>query len=435
MKNVNFNNTIFKILALYIITSGFFLTIFFITFYQKEASYIRLNQLTHMYTHHNYILQNIIESRHNQIPIENIDFSSISNKLNTSFAIIVDNQIIFSNLSFDAFDILNQLKKNNFIYSKNQKLFMDFLRIRNLDTYIDSSDIKRPKHYFKFLRHQNIHIIIETNDLGFQKEQYSKDNYNNTKINDFSNELWKLKLKTIFYTLICITLLAIVAYVLILLVFKNIKEQFNALNDFIKDTTHEINTPLSVILASVKKFDNTNLSQSNIKKLNHIKLASKNLNHIYQNLIALNFFIQKNNVKENINLKELIEQRLEYFEILIVQKNLILEKDLSEQFFYANKEEIQILFDNLLSNAIKYTSAFKKIYISLSEKTLSIKDEGQGMNQKEISQIFIRYKRFNKDQGGFGIGLNLVKQIADKNNIHIKIISEENKGSEIILSW
>ncbi|AJD01032.1 two-component sensor histidine kinase [Campylobacter lari] len=435
MKSENFNNTIFKILALYIITSGFFLTIFFITFYQKEASYIRLNQLTHIYTHHNYILQNIIESRHNQIPLEKINFTDISNKLNTSFAIIIDNQVIFSNLSFNAFGILNQLKKNDFIYTKNQKLFIDFLRVRNLDAYIDSDNIKKPRHYFKFLRHKNIHIIIETNDLGFQKEQYSKDNYNNININDFSKELWKLKLKTIFYTLICITLLAIIAYMLILLVFKNIKEQFNALNDFIKDTTHEINTPLSVILASVKKFDDTNLNQNNIKKLNHIKLASKNLNHIYQNLIALNFFIQKDNIKENINLKELIEQRIEYFEILTTQKNLILETNLSEQFFYANKEEIQILFDNLLSNAIKYTNSFKKIYISLNKNALIVKDEGQGMSQKEMAQIFTRYKRFNQDHGGFGIGLNLVKQIADKNNINIKILSEKNKGSEFILSW
>lgn len=435
MKSENFNNTIFKILTLYIITSGVFLALFFITFYQKEASYIRLNQLTHMYTHHNYILQNIIESKHNQIPLEKINFTEISNKLNTSFAIIADKKIIFSNLSFEALGILNQLEKNDFIYNKNKKLFIEFLRIRNLDTYIDRSYIKKPRHYFKFLKYRNIHIIMETDDLGFKKEQYRQDNYNNININDFSNELWKLKLKTIFYTLICILILAIIAYILISLVFKNIEEQFKALNDFIKDTTHEINTPLSVILASIKKFDDNSLTPNNAKKLNHIKLASKNLNHIYQNLIALNFFIQKENTKEDINLKELLEQRLEYFDTLISQKNLTIEKELLEQNFYANKEEIQILIDNLLSNAIKYTNTHKKIYIYLKEKTLSIKDEGQGMSQNEMAQIFTRYKRFNQDQGGFGIGLNLVKQIADKNNINIKVLSKENKGSEFILSW
>ncbi|HEC1751333.1 TPA: HAMP domain-containing histidine kinase [Campylobacter lari] len=435
MKSENFNNTIFKILALYIITSGVFLTIFFITFYQKEANYIRLNQITHSYTHYNYILQNIIEARHDRTYLNQEDFSYISKRLNTQFAIIANNQVIFSNLTFDALKILTQLKKNDFIYNENKRLFIDFSRIRNLNTYIDTSNLKKPKHHSHFLRHKNIHIIIETDDLGFKKEQYRKDNYNNLDINDFSHELWKLKLKTIFYTLICILLLAIIAYILILLVFKNIKEQFKALNDFIKDTTHEINTPLSVILASIKKFDDTNLNPNNIKKLNHIKLASKNLNHIYQNLIALNFFLQKENFKEDINLKELLEQRLEYFETLIAQKNLIIEKNLLEQNFYANKEEMQILIDNLLSNAIKYTNAHKKIYIYLKEKTLSIKDEGQGMSTKEIAQIFTRYKRFNQDQGGFGIGLNLVKQIADKNNINIKVLSKENEGSEFILSW
>ncbi|MCR8682974.1 sensor histidine kinase [Campylobacter sp. LMG 17559] len=435
MKSENFNNTIFKILALYIITSGVFLTIFFITFYQKEANYIRLNQITHSYTHYNYILQNIIEARHDRTYLNQEDFSYISKRLNTQFTIIANNQVIFSNLTFDALKILTQLKKNDFIYNENKRLFIDFSRIRNLNTYIDTSNLKKPKHHSHFLRHKNIHIIIETDDLGFKKEQYRKDNYNNLDINDFADELWKLKLKTIFYTLICILLLAMVAYILILLVFKNIKEQFKALNDFIKDTTHEINTPLSVILASIKKFDDTNLNPNNIKKLNHIKLASKNLNHIYQNLIALNFFLQKENTKEDINLKELLEQRLEYFETLIAQKNLIIEKNLLEQNFYANKEEMQILIDNLLSNAIKYTNAHKKIYIYLKEKTLTIKDEGQGMSTKEIAQIFTRYKRFNQDQGGFGIGLNLVKQIADKNNINIKVLSKENEGSEFILSW
>ncbi|EAI9065081.1 HAMP domain-containing histidine kinase [Campylobacter lari] len=435
MKSENFNNTIFKILALYIITSGVFLTIFFITFYQKEANYIRLNQITHSYTHYNYILQNIIEARHDRTYLNQEDFSYISKRLNTQFAIIVNNQVVFSNLTFGALKILTQLKKNDFIYNENKRLFIDFSRIRNLNTYIDTSNLKKPKHHSHFLRHKNIHIIIETDDLGFKKEQYHKDNYNNLDINDFSHELWKLKLKTIFYTLICILLLTVVAYILILLVFKNIKEQFKALNDFIKDTTHEINTPLSVILASIKKFDDTNLNPNNIKKLNHIKLASKNLNHIYQNLIALNFFLQKENIKEDINLKELLEQRLEYFETLITQKNLIIKKNLLEQNLYANKEEMQILIDNLLSNAIKYTNAHKKIYICLKEKTLSIKDEGQGMSAKEIAQIFTRYKRFNQDQGGFGIGLNLVKQIADKNNINIKVLSKENEGSEFILSW
>lgn len=72
---------------------------------------------------------------------------------------------------------------------------------------------------------------------------------------------------------------------------------------------------------------------------------------------------------------------------------------------------MQILFDNLLNNGIKYSFNNKNIYMTLKENFLSIEDEGQGMNEQILKQIFTRYKRFNSNQGGFGIGLNLVKKI------------------------
>lgn len=429
----NFNLTIFKILALYIITSGIFLSIFFSIFYQKEANYIRLSQLTSMYAHYNYILQNILEAKYNNTPLNDENLKSISKELNTNFALIANQNIIFSNLSFDSLTILKQLRKNNYFYTYNDKIFIDFFRAKDID--IDQDDTRKSRHYFKFLKHQKIYIIIESDDLKSYQFQTKPSEYNNLDTMDFKNEIWKLKLQIIFYAIISIILLTIIAYSLIRLVFKNIQDQFNALNDFIKDTTHEINTPLSVILASIKKFDDTNLTQANIKKLNHIKLASKNINHIYQNLIALNFYIQENNTKEKINLKELIEQRLEYFEALITQKNLSIKTEFTKQYIYVNKDEMQILFDNLLNNAIKYSFNNKNIYITLKENFLSIEDEGQGINEQILKQIFTRYKRFNSDQGGFGIGLNLVKQIADKNHFKIKVLSEENKGSKFIISW
>lgn len=433
MKTYTFKSTIFKILALYVITSGIFLLIFFFTLFEKESDYIRLNQLTHMHTHYNYILQNINASRHERSLLFKNDYLSISKRINTPFALTANGYIIFSNLSEDPLKILNKLKENNYIYTQNKKLFVDFINAKNLYVYLDN--VKKPKqNLIKFLKHRNMNIIIEANDLGFDYNKNAKnDNY--MRINDFSNELLELKIKIISYALLCIVLLVVIAYFLIQLVFKNVKEQFNSLNNFIKDTTHEINTPLSVILTSIKKFDDKDLNTNNAKNLKYIKLASKNLNHIYQNLIAINFFTQQKSMKEKFDLKNILEQRLEYFDILISQKNLSIHKDIEQNFIYANKEEMQILLDNILSNAIKYTNINKNIFVSLKNNTLSIKDEGEGMDEEKISKIFKRYTRFNEAQGGFGIGLHLVKQIADKNDINIKVISKENEGSEFILSW
>jgi len=69
---------------------------------------------------------------------------------------------------------------------------------------------------------------------------------------------------------------------------------------------------------------------------------------------------------------------------------------------------------------------------SLSGTKFSVKDEGIGISKSEQTNIFKRYQRFNKDRGGFGIGLNIVLKIANANGIKISINSKEGRGAEFI---
>jgi len=57
------------------------------------------------------------------------------------------------------------------------------------------------------------------------------------------------------------------------------------------------------------------------------------------------------------------------------------------------------------------------------------------MSQEEISRIFERYSRFDKTQGGFGIGYSIIKSIVDEYGIRIVIDSEPNKGTKVTLTW
>lgn len=68
------------------------------------------------------------------------------------------------------------------------------------------------------------------------------------------------------------------------------------------------------------------------------------------------------------------------------------------------------MIDNLISNAIKYNKKGGVISIILKANFLSIADTGCGISKSNLNHIFERYTRFNKDQGGFGIGLSLVKK-------------------------
>lgn len=70
-----------------------------------------------------------------------------------------------------------------------------------------------------------------------------------------------------------------------------------------------------------------------------------------------------------------------------------------------------------------------------SKSTLTIADSGCGLESSEIEQIFTRYTRYHASQGGFGIGLCLVKEIATRYGIGISVESEVGVGSRFSLSW
>lgn len=240
----------------------------------------------------------------------------------------------------------------------------------------------------------------------------------------------RLKLASGF--LIVFALMGIVASILVRLFLKPLNEYINALDMFIKDSTHEINTPLSVILMSIETLDGKHLSLQEQKKLQRIRLASLKLNSIYNALVAYNF--PQATQKQKLALDSILKERLDFFMLFFTQKKLELRLDINESYFYAQKERFITIFDNLLSNAIKYNVKGGYVQITLTKEYFSIKNSGKGIESKNLNKIFERYARFSKDTGGFGIGLSLVKKICDEYNINISINSIENE-SEFVLSF
>lgn len=242
--------------------------------------------------------------------------------------------------------------------------------------------------------------------------------------------------KLIFLASISIIVTVITSYFLVNLLLKPLRENIKLLDNFIKDTTHELNTPITTILANIESLDTSKCDEKSLKKLQRIKIASNSISNLYEDLAYL-LLNQKTSLQnQNLNLSDLLKQRVEYFLYISNLKNLKfvlgIEKDI---MFFGDKKKMERLIDNLLSNAIKYTNKSTSIYITLNSTSLSIRDEGVGMSQDELKDIFIRYKRFDKTQGGFGLGYSIIKSIADEYNIKIDIISQLNQGTEVTLSW
>jgi two-component system OmpR family sensor kinase len=93
------------------------------------------------------------------------------------------------------------------------------------------------------------------------------------------------------------------------------------------------------------------------------------------------------------------------------------------------------LVDNLISNAIKYNRSKGILHVVLTEKQFSVKDTGIGIRSKDLQTILQRFKRANKSEGGFGIGLDIVNQVVNSYGFVLEVRSKESKGTEVRVKW
>ena len=216
---------------------------------------------------------------------------------------------------------------------------------------------------------------------------------------------------------------------------KPMRDSMVLLDRFIKDTTHELNTPLSAILANIEMMDTDVMVEKNRSRLNRINIAAKTVSVLYKDLTYLTLEQERENRDEYVALKRLIEDRADYFAILAQSKNLKCALDLDETTLFIDKRKITRVIDNLISNAIKYNRRNGTIGIVLKEDKLVVWDTGIGIKDDDIPFVFDRYLRFDDSEGGFGVGLSIVKTILDEYGIKIDVESAEGKGTKMVITW
>ena len=316
-----------------------------------------------------------------------------------------------SGASFDKEEIL-KLKsyKISFYDDKKVKMF------GNLDEEIDFTKSIYEKN--------NSLILVDKSTWGHLGIDYIviQDNSHYEILRD-------LKITIIMMFLFIYLIISIIGFYLAQLFLKPIRNEREKLNNFIKDTTHELNTPISAILMS------TESDKLNEKQIQRIRLSAKRISEVYKDLTYV--FLKKKEEKtiEKLNLKTVLEEQLEYFKILASKKRLEVDIKLEDLEYEMNRDDFIRVINNLISNAIKYNKVGGKLNIYLENETLQVQDSGIGIEQKKLDDIFKRYYRGTTQEGGFGIGLSIVSFICQKYNIKIDIKSKENLGTTFILKF
>ena len=318
------------------------------------------------------------------------------------------NEVIVSHMMNEKFDKEKYLNSHEYkisFYDKNKiKLF------GNLEENIDLNE--------KFIFDNESIILVDNSTVGHLGIEYIA-----LKDTSLFDKLERLKISIVIFFLVFYFIISLIGIYLAKLFLKPIKDERNKLNNFIKDTTHELNTPISAIMMSS---ENENLSS---KQIERIRYSANRLSEIYKDLTYI--FLENIEVKvaEELELSKIIKEQIDSFEPIFSRKKLKIKIELEDTLYKMNKDDFIRLFNNLFSNAIKYNKINGDIEVILKDKKLSIKDTGIGIDKNKIKDIFKRYYRATNQSGGFGLGLNIVNMICQTYKIKIEVESIENQGT------
>ena len=213
------------------------------------------------------------------------------------------------------------------------------------------------------------------------------------------------------------------------------RDSIEQMNHFIQDTTHELNTPISTILTNIEMIETYGKHEKS-EELQRIEIASKTLSRIYEDLTYLNLNNDYYREVQSVDITKLIEERMVYFSTMLQSRGITIRLELvPEKILKIDRNDGVRLIDNLLSNAIKYNKKNGTLTVKLTEESLRIIDTGIGIAQKDLKDISKRFKRANKSEGGFGIGLDIVNQVVDSYGFVLHITSELKKGTEVEVRW
>lgn len=264
--------------------------------------------------------------------------------------------------------------------------------------------------------------MLNNNELIFMDNENLKNNL-----------LHSLLMKMIFFIFFEFILLFLVKE----LTEKITKPAYEALQkqkDFIADASHELKTPLSVIIASAEMLEK---EIKDNKWLSNIQKESLGMQELVHSLLILATSEEGSLYKfENKNLSRLLELSCLTFEVKAYEKNIKLKTNIKKDIFAKidenkMKEVIEILLDNAISHSLEETTILVNLAENNKEIILTVINEGDLISKEDEEKIFERFYRMDtsreRTKGHFGLGLAIAKNIVLSHHGKIKAYSKDKK--------
>lgn len=355
-------------------------------------------------------VENIL-NRMNGEPFKKVkDFDNIEKIDNIGIEKELEDKIFMDSLVYTVIIENNEIKD----------IFSHFITEENKDIYnisvIAENILKKDRKY-------------KIGNLYVNRYSYIVDD---NKITIIDNSITRERLfSKIFTSLIIFILLeiviVIVSNILTKWIMKPVEDTLNKQKQFIEDASHELKTPISVVLANAEMIE---VDEKNEKWIDNIKSESLRMDKLVYDLLSLARLENESKELIQINLSNLIEKTMLPLESLMYENDIKLDYHLDEDiYFKCDQERIKQLLVILLDNAIKHSTKKGKIIVNLSkvknEVVIEVKNNGKEIPLDLRDKIFERFyrgdKSRNRDENRYGLGLAIAKGIVDSHKGKISV--------------
>lgn len=222
------------------------------------------------------------------------------------------------------------------------------------------------------------------------------------------------------------------------------RETFEMEREFIMNVSHELLTPVSILRTRIENMiSDPSLPNDVAEKMVESQKTLSRLTKVVKSLLYISKIENEQFVKnEKASPQVIMQEVLEELDEWIQTKGITVISEWKENFVYSpcNKSLLHTLLYNILTNAIKYNVDNGKIYITgekeVNDFVVRIKDTGTGIASDQLLFIFDRFKRFRPaDDKSYGLGLPIVRSIAEYHEIDVMVESEIRKGTTFIIRF
>ncbi|NEU08969.1 PAS domain S-box protein [Flavihumibacter sp. R14] len=214
------------------------------------------------------------------------------------------------------------------------------------------------------------------------------------------------------------------------------------LDSFVYSASHELRSPLTAIMGLITLSRAAKEKTDRDHYHNLMEKSVQNLDQVIKDIISYSKNARLEVVNELINLEELIKESISLFNYMEGGDQVIFNIDINETHpFYSDKNRISTLFNNIISNAIKYRNPEaeqSKVDIKINQRVnsveLSIADNGLGIPEEKLPDVFKMFVRLTSNMPGSGLGLFIVKEILNKLGGTVHLSSVPGKGTTFQIS-